>query len=108
MDDIIRIAAMVAAMSAAEPEPAPPAWPGEDRFRHVAMSWAVTSFTFAAARAAQSDNDTALAIALPVSAAVGIGKELVDRRDGGAFSAGDLVADVVGMGLAYFILREVH
>lgn len=143
MDDVIRIAAMLAALGTAEPQTrattpqlAPPAaatmrqpvpsvrapmrdlaprpvaeraaWPGEDRFRHVAMSWAVTSFAFAAARSSQQDTGTALAIALPVSAASGLAKELADRRRGGAFSAGDLLADAAGIGLAWLVLREVH
>ena len=121
MDEVIRIAALLATLGAAESPPPvptlatpapthiqPAAWPGEDRFRHVAMSWAVTSFTYAAARAAERDTDTALVIAVSASAAAGLGKELMDRREGGPFSAGDLLADVVGTGLAYLFLREVH
>ncbi|HEX6308427.1 MAG TPA: hypothetical protein VFZ69_09585 [Longimicrobiales bacterium] len=87
---------------------APAAWPGEDKFRHVAMSWATMAFTYAAARAAEQDSDTALAIALPVTAAAGIGKEIADRRGGGPFSFGDLVADAIGTGIGWLFLREVR
>jgi uncharacterized protein YfiM (DUF2279 family) len=129
MDEVIRLAVVLAAVGTAEPplpsataEPPPTvtaqlaaltrsrsaAWPGEDRFRHAAMSWAVTSFTYAAARAAERDGGTALVIGVSASAIAGLGKELMDRREGGPFSAGDLLADVVGTGLAFLVLREVQ
>lgn len=84
------------------------AWLGSDKFRHVGMSWAVTAFGFATARAAGADTDASLRIAVPVAAVVGIGKEIHDRRRGGIFSARDLVADAVGIAAAFFLLGEVR
>lgn len=83
-------------------------WTSEDKFRHAAASWAAMVFTFAAVRSVDDDADTALAIALPVTAAFGIAKEVVDRRRGGPFSFRDLAADALGAGAAWLFLREVH
>ena len=117
MDELIRIAAITmltmspphAGPAQIEPEPAPAvAWPGEDKFRHAAMSWATMAFTYAAARSADVDDGTALAIGAAVTAAAGIGKEVVDVRRGGPFSVGDLIADAVGIAAAWVVLREIH
>ena len=87
--------------------PADP-WTSEDKFRHAAASWAAMVFTFAAVRSMHDERDTALAIAVPVTAAFGIAKEVVDRRHGGPFSFRDLAADALGAGAAWLFLREVH
>ncbi|HSK19777.1 MAG TPA: hypothetical protein VK912_11575 [Longimicrobiales bacterium] len=83
-------------------------WTSEDKFRHVAASWAAMVFTFAAVRSVHDEPDTALAIAVPVTAAFGIAKEIVDHRHGGPFSFRDLAADALGAGAAWLFLREVH
>jgi uncharacterized protein YfiM (DUF2279 family) len=84
------------------------AWLGADKFQHFWMSFATTAYGFAAARAAGIDTGAALYIAVPVSAAAGVGKEIHDRRRGGIFSVRDLVADGLGIAAAWFILREVR
>jgi uncharacterized protein YfiM (DUF2279 family) len=84
------------------------AWLGSDKFRHFWMSYATAAFTFAGARAAGLDADAALMVALPAAGAAGVGKEVRDRRRGGIFSVRDLVADALGIGAAYFLLREVR
>lgn len=83
-------------------------WTGEDKLRHAAASWAAMVFTYAAARAVHDDPDTAIAVALPVTASFGIAKEIVDRRRGGPFSFRDLAADALGAGAAWLFLREVR
>lgn len=83
-------------------------WLGEDKFRHFAASWAAMVFTYSAARAVDDDHNTAVAIALPVTAAFGIAKEVVDHRRGGPFSFRDLTADALGAGAAWLFLREVR
>jgi uncharacterized protein YfiM (DUF2279 family) len=83
-------------------------WLGSDKFVHVGMSWASALFAYAGLRLAGADADTGLTIALPIAGAAGLGKELYDRRRGGRFSVRDLVADAVGVGAAYFLLREVR
>jgi putative lipoprotein len=83
-------------------------WLGADKFRHFWMSYATTAVAFAAVRAAGQDSGTSLRVAVPVSAAAGLGKEIYDRRAGGIFSYRDLVADGLGIAGAYFLLREVR
>jgi uncharacterized protein YfiM (DUF2279 family) len=83
-------------------------WLGEDKFRHAGASWAAMVFTYAAARAVHDDSRTSIAIALPVTAALGLAKEAVDHRRGGPFSARDLVADALGAGAAWLVLRAVR
>ena len=127
MDGILQVAVLLAALggpghNAAAPADAlmlmrpplpvemqspPDPWTSEDKFRHAAASWAAMVFTFAAVRSVD-DADTALAIAVPVTAAFGIAKEVVDRRRGGPFSFRDLAADALGAGAAWLFLREVH
>ena len=84
------------------------AWLGEDKLRHAGASWGAMVFTHAAARVVLDDVDAAFAVAVPVTVALGIAKEVVDRRRGGPFSARDLVADALGAGAAWLFLREVH
>lgn len=93
--------------------PAPPqepvlvdAWFGDDKFRHFAVSFAATAFTFAAARSAGAD-DAALPAAITVAAAAGVGKELYDRRSGRIFSTRDLVWDALGVLAGYAFLRNI-
>ena len=83
-------------------------WLGEDKFRHAGASWAAMVFTYAAARAIHDDSTAAIAIALPVTAALGLAKEAVDHRRGGPFSARDLAADALGAGAAWLVLRAVR
>lgn len=119
MNELIRAAVVVASLMTAPPPAQPQAphvvqqvkedhWLGSDKFRHVWVSFAVTSFTFAGASAAGIDGDAALTIAIPVGAIAGLGKEVHDRRRGEIFSARDLVADAVGIAAAWFLLREVR
>jgi len=83
-------------------------WLSEDKFRHAGASWAAMVFTYAGARAIHDDGRAAIAIALPVTAALGLAKEAVDHRRGGPFSARDLVADALGAGAAWLVLRAVR
>jgi uncharacterized protein YfiM (DUF2279 family) len=88
--------------------PADDAWLGADKFTHAAASWAATAFVFAAARSAGAERDEALLAAGSAALGAGLAKELIDRRRYGLFSIRDLVADMIGVGVAYFFLREVR
>ena len=83
-------------------------WLGEDKFRHAGASWAAMVFTYAAARAVHDDPGSAFAVAVPVTAGLGVAKEIADHRRGGPFSARDLVADALGASVAWLVLREVR
>jgi uncharacterized protein YfiM (DUF2279 family) len=100
---LVASAAPVTAIAVAAPD----AWLSEDKFRHVAGSWTAAVFSYAAARSV-TDARTALAVALPATAAAGIAKELFDRRAGGPFSLRDLAADAVGAGAAWLLIRELR
>lgn len=83
-------------------------WTSEDKFRHAAASWAAMVFTYAGVRSINDDPDAAIAVALPVTAALGVAKEIVDRRRGGPFSFRDLTADALGAAVAWLFLREMR
>jgi len=74
------------------------AWLGNDKFKHAAMSYTVTSFAFAA-----TSNDAA---AIATGAAAGILKEIYDRRHTQRFSFRDLVWDAFGIALGYAIFKQ--
>ena len=74
------------------------AWLGADKFKHAAMSYAVTSFAFAG-----TDNDAA---AIAAGAAAGILKEIYDKKQTQRFSFRDLLWDAVGIALGYAVFRQ--
>ena len=79
-----------------------------DKVQHFAMSYAVASFSYAAARAFGVDGDVALYSSAGAVSVAGLGKELYDRRRGSAFSLTDLVADALGGIAAYAVLSQVR
>ena len=76
------------------------AWFGADKFKHAATSYAVTSFAFAG-----TENDAA---AIATGAAIGILKEIYDRRHTQRFSFRDLVGDAFGIALGYAVFRQTQ
>lgn len=74
-------------------------WLREDKAQHLFMSFALTTMTFGAARAAGLDARAAMPIAAGVTLAAGVGKEIHDKRSGRFFSIRDLAFDVAGVGL---------
>jgi putative lipoprotein len=79
-------------------------WLGRDKLKHFFVSAFVQSVGFATLQAAGADRSSALAGATAATAAFGIGKELVDRRQGGPFSVRDLAWDAAGAGAATLVL----
>jgi uncharacterized protein YfiM (DUF2279 family) len=76
------------------------AWLGADKFKHAAMSYAITAYTFAA-----TDSEPA---AVASGAIAGILKEIYDRRRGSLFSVRDLVWDAAGVALAYAVVKQTR
>lgn len=74
------------------------AWFAEDKLRHFGLSFAVTTFGYAAARTTL-DPSSALLAAAAGGALLGIGKELADARAGRWFSTRDLAWDAAGVAL---------
>lgn len=79
---------------------APPhedAWFGIDKIKHFFMSAFIESVTYSALQAARVNHRAALGGAIGVTMAVGVGRELHDRRvPGNIFSIRDLTWDAIG------------
>lgn len=81
-------------------------WFGRDKVKHFLVSAFAQSVGFAGLQAAGADRSSALAGATLLTATVAIGKEVADRRGGGAFSGRDLVWDAAGAAAATAMLRR--
>ena len=79
-------------------------WFAADKVKHFLTSAFVQGATYATLQAAGADRGVALAGATAVTLSVGVGKEWVDRRRGGAFSGRDLAWDAAGAGAATLVL----
>jgi uncharacterized protein YfiM (DUF2279 family) len=75
-------------------------WTGRDKLLHFAAAAAIQSLAYAALRRDEASRTRALWGATAVTAAVSIGKEVVDQRRGGTFSGRDLAWDAGGAGVA--------
>jgi uncharacterized protein YfiM (DUF2279 family) len=82
-------------------------WFGDDKLRHLTMSFAATGFAFAAGRAL-GVGEAAAPAAAAASLASGIAKELYDVRAGRFFSIRDLAWDVAGVIAGYALARNVR
>ena len=93
----------MAALLAAPPRDG---WFGTDKVKHFFMSAFVQSASFSAARAFGASNSSAQAIGGITTTAVGIGREVHDRRHGKIFSVKDLTWDAAGGVAAAALLRR--
>ena len=79
---------------------APPhtdAWFGIDKLKHFFLSAFIESVSYSALQAARVNRRAALGGAIGVTMAVGVGRELHDRRiPGNLFSVRDLTWDALG------------
>ena len=75
-------------------------WLGRDKLKHFAAAAAIQSLAYAAVRPQVASRSSAVWSATAVTATISLGKEVVDRRRGGRFSARDLVWDAAGAGTA--------
>lgn len=96
---------------AAEPawhEPEGDGWFGEDKARHFAMSFALTTMGYGGFSAVGADHDQAIAAGAAAAAAAGLWKEFHDRSLGRGFSGRDLFWDALGIGLGVLFTREIE
>lgn len=84
------------------------AWIAEDKFQHLGMSAAITTFSYGSARLAGVDARPALTLSIAVAATAAIGKEIFDRRAGRPFSFKDLMWDAFGTAAAVMMLESVR
>jgi uncharacterized protein YfiM (DUF2279 family) len=94
-----------ATAAARPPQPRSDPWLGDDKLRHLTMSFAATSFAFAATRSLGAGEGAPVAAATAALAA-GIGKELDDARHGRFFSLRDLAWDVAGVIAGYAVAKR--
>jgi uncharacterized protein YfiM (DUF2279 family) len=89
--------------------PAPPAadgWFAGDKAQHFFMSAFVQSIAYGSLRGTGMAHGSALAGAAVTTAAIGVGKELRDRRVKGEFSVRDLTWDAAGAGAMIVLLGK--
>jgi putative lipoprotein len=79
-------------------------WFGPDKLQHFFTSAFVQSLGYGVLRRAGAENSPAIAGASVVTAIVGVGKEVRDRRTKGDFSVRDLAWDAAGAGSASVLL----
>jgi putative lipoprotein len=81
----------------AQAVPVHDSWFGADKIKHFFMSVFVESVTYSALQAARVNHRAALSGAIGVTMAVGVGREIHDKRTPGKwFSYQDLTWDAIG------------
>jgi putative lipoprotein len=92
---VFKVLATLALMHA-PPQSPPEKWFGVDKVKHFMMSAFIHSAAFSAARAAGLPRSSAQVAGSVSSLAVGVAKELRDRRRARQFSVKDLLWDGAG------------
>jgi uncharacterized protein YfiM (DUF2279 family) len=82
-------------------------WLGEDKLKHFAMSYMITTFSFAAARTV-TGHDASVTVGIAVAAAAGIAKEIYDKRDKRRFSFRDLLWDAAGITIGTLVAQQTR
>ena len=84
-------------------------WIGADKVKHFFMSALVQSLAYSVTQVTTQGSRSSLLLSASVaSAAVGIGKEMYDRRSYGHFSVRDLAWDAAGAGTASLMLSRTR
>jgi uncharacterized protein YfiM (DUF2279 family) len=82
-------------------------WFGVDKIKHFFISAFIESMTYSALQAAHVKRRPALTGAIGVTAAIGVGRELHDRKKpGNRFSYRDLTWDALGIGAGTLMLAR--
>ena len=84
-------------------------WFGPDKIKHFFMSAFIESVTYSALQAARVNHRPALGGAIGVTMAVGIGREIHDKRTpGNILSVRDLTWDAVGATAGAVLLAQTR
>jgi uncharacterized protein YfiM (DUF2279 family) len=87
----------------------PDSWFGVDKVKHFFISAFIASVTYSALQAAHVKRRPALAGAIGVTAAIGVARELHDRKKpGNRFSYRDLTWDALGIGAGAVMLTNTR
>ena len=85
----------------------PDSWFGIDKVKHFFMSAFIESVSYSALQAAHANHRPALAGAIGITAAFGLGKEIHDYRNpNNHFSIKDLSWDAIGAGAGVVLLSN--
>jgi putative lipoprotein len=85
------------------------AWFGADKIKHFFMSAFIESVTYSALQAARVNHRAALGGAIGVTMAIGVGREIHDKRTpGNIFSVRDLTWDAVGATAGAVLLSQTR
>jgi uncharacterized protein YfiM (DUF2279 family) len=84
-------------------------WFGADKIKHFFMSAFIESVTYSALQAARVNHRPALGGAMGVTLAIGIGREIHDKRTpGNIFSVRDLTWDALGATAGAVLLSQTR
>ncbi len=83
--------------SECSPRPSEDAWLGQDKLKHLTTSFAATTMGYAGLRATGLDHRPAATLAIVGAGALGVLKEIYDRKHQRPFSLRDLAWDAVGV-----------
>jgi len=83
-------------------------WFGVDKIKHFFLSAFITSVSFSAIQATGANKKTAMTGAVGASLAVGVTREIYNRRTTRLFSFKDLTWDAVGTAAAATMLNQTR
>jgi putative lipoprotein len=83
-------------------------WFGVDKIKHFFLSAFVTSVSYSAIQAAGANRKTAMTGAVGASLAVGVAREVYNRRTTKLFSFKDLAWDAAGTAAAAAMLNQTR
>ena len=86
----------------------PDRWFGVDKLKHFVVSALAQSVSYSALQYAGAPHRAALGGSLAAGAALGVGRELYDRRAKGQFSRRDLTWDAAGLAGATLLLGHAR
>ena len=96
----LAVAAVLHATAVRPPDP----WFAEDKLKHFAASFVVSSLSASGARAFGLDRRQSVAAGAAVGLASGFAKEIGDARSGIGFSVKDILWDIAGVSAAVALL----
>jgi uncharacterized protein YfiM (DUF2279 family) len=104
----MRMLALVVGLHFGQEHPGGDSWFSADKAKHFFMAAFVQSVTYTSLRSVGLNRDASLGGATVMSVGVSVGKEVHDRRHGGAFSGKDLVWDGAGIAAASVLVRRAR
>ena len=88
--------------------PPPDRWFGVDKLKHFVVSALAQSVTVGALQYVGAGPRAAVGGSVAAGVALGVGREVHDRRATGRFSGRDLVWDAAGLGAATLLVRHAR